>query len=101
MTEKKGFTGKLKYDFPTQKCLEVKLSNGKWYRVTANDFRSFDTERRIGVGDDVTPYNDVIYYFGTNTKAPQENTGKIAFHPLHPRRETLLRPHERHLLDKV
>jgi len=49
----------------------------------------------------VTPYNDVIYYFGTNTKAPQENTGKIAFHPLYPRRETLLRPHERHLLDKV
>ena len=88
MTEKKGFTGKLKYDFPTQKCLEVKLSNGKWYRVTANDFRSFDTERRIGVGDDVTPYNE-------------ENTGKIAFHPLHPRPEVLLRPHERHLLDKV
>jgi hypothetical protein len=101
MAEKKGFTGKLKYNFPVQKCLEVKLSNGKWYRVTANDFRSFDTERRIGYGDDLEPYNDIIYYFGTNTKAPQENTGKIIFHPQYPKRETLLRPNERHLLDKV
>ena len=29
MAEKKGFTGKLYYDFPTQKCLEVKLPNEK------------------------------------------------------------------------
>jgi hypothetical protein len=100
MAEKKGFTGKLKYDFPTQKCLEVKLKD-TWYRVTPNDFRSFDAERRIGVGEDMTPYNDVIYYLGTNTKAPQENTGKIVYSPQHPRRETLLRPYEKHLLDKV
>jgi hypothetical protein len=100
MAEKKGFTGKLKYDFPTQKCLEVKLKD-KWYRVTSNDFRSFDTERRFGVGEDTEPYNGAIYYFGTNKIAPQENTGKIIYHPEHPRRETLLRPHERHLLDKV
>lgn len=100
MAEKKGFTGKLKYDFPTQKCLEVKLKD-KWYRVTPNEFRSFDTERRIGVGDDMEPYNDIIYYYGTNKVAPQENTGKVSYHPQHPRREVLLRPHERHLLDKV
>lgn len=92
--EKQGNTVKLKYDFPTQKCLEVKLSNGKWYRVTANDFRSFDTERRIGYGDNLESYNDIIYYFGTNIKAPQENTGNIAYHPQYPRREAKLRPYE-------
>jgi hypothetical protein len=101
MAEKKGFTGKLNYDFPTQKCLEVKLSNGKWYRVTSNEFRSYDTERRFGVGEDTEPYNGVVYYYGTNKVAPKENTGKIIYHQQYPRREIVLRPHERHLLDKV
>jgi hypothetical protein len=101
MAEKKGNTGKLHYDFPTHRCLEVKLSNGKWYRVTSNEFRSYDTERRFGIGDNHEPYNGDVYYYGTNKKAPKENTGKIIYHPQHPRREIMLRPHERHLLDLI
>jgi hypothetical protein len=77
----------------------VKLPNGKWYRVTANEFRSYDTERRFGVGDNHEPYNGDVYYYGTNKIAPKENICKIIYHPQHPRREIMLRPHERHFLD--
>jgi hypothetical protein len=101
MAEKKGFTGKLYYDFPTQKCLEVKLPNGKWYRVTPNEFRSYDTERRFGVGDDHQPYDGSVYYYGTNKIAPKENTCKIIYSIQHPRREAVLRPNERHFVDRI
>ena len=47
MAEKTGFTGKLKYEFPTEAILEVQLKNDGWYRVTAGHFRSFDGPRRL------------------------------------------------------
>ena len=36
--EKRGFTGKLDYDFPTHGVCEVQLANDEWYRVTERDF---------------------------------------------------------------
>jgi len=32
--EKRGFTGKLDYDFPTHGVCEVQMKNDEWYRVT-------------------------------------------------------------------
>jgi len=46
MSEKKGFTGQLFYDFNTAACLEVQL-NDNWHRVTGREFRSFNLPRRI------------------------------------------------------
>ena len=66
MSEKKGFTGQLKYDFITAANLEVYMPNTTygWYRVTSKEFRSFNGERRING----TPYDGPVYLFGTNTK---------------------------------
>ena len=49
--EKRGFTGKLDYDFPTHGVCEVQLANDEWYRVTERDFRSFDGPRRYTIPD--------------------------------------------------
>ena len=48
MSEKKGNTVKLKYDFPSQRCCEVYVPNLEdWYRVTPKVFRSWCGQRRI------------------------------------------------------
>ena len=48
MSEKKGNTVKLKYDFPSQRCCEVYIPNLEdWYRVTPKVFRSWCGQRRI------------------------------------------------------
>jgi len=48
MSEKKGETEKLVYNFNTAGVLEVfKPTLNNWYRVTAREFRSFDGKRRI------------------------------------------------------
>lgn len=67
MSEKKGFTGQLKYDFETAANLEVYLPKSKfgWYRVTSREFRSFNGERRIN-GE---PYIGPVYLFATNKRA--------------------------------
>ena len=67
MSEKKGFTGQLKYDFETAANLEVYLpkSTYGWYRVTSREFRSFNGKRRINN----KPYNGPIYLFATNKRA--------------------------------
>lgn len=46
MAKKRKYTGNLLCDFPTHAVLEV-LIKDKWYRVTSNDFRSFNGSRRI------------------------------------------------------
>jgi hypothetical protein len=46
MSEKRGFTGKLKYDFNTAWVCEI-LMNDKWFRVIERDFRSFNGPRRL------------------------------------------------------
>ena len=83
--EKRGFTGKLDYDFPTHGVCEVQLSNDEWYRVTERDFRSFDGPRRYTIPDytlhkamDVpmttTKYIGPVYLWGTNTYVPYKGT---------------------------
>jgi len=90
MAEKRGSTGKLIYDFPTEAVLEVKMK-GKWFRTTARDFRSFDGERRYtkpikqpGIGDNMFDVPDEtivhrgnLYAFESNEILPKLNTNKI------------------------
>lgn len=74
MSEKKGFTGQLKYDFITAAHLEVQMPNSTygWYRVTSREFRSFNGKRRIN-GE---PYDGPVYLYGTNKKV---NTTEYPF----------------------
>jgi len=70
MSEKRGHTEKLKYDFNSARCCEIQLG-GKWHRVTAREFRSFHGPRRILNVDNPTSvfyqeYNGPVYLFGTN-----------------------------------
>jgi len=91
MSEKRGNTGKLKYDFPTEGVLEVQI-NEKWYRVTSRSFRSFEGLRRItrplnqpGIGDSFTDvkttteaYNGPVYLLGTNQLINNITDGDIS-----------------------
>jgi hypothetical protein len=47
MSEKKGQTETLRYDFNTVINTQVQLQNEKWYRVTCREFRSFNGPRRF------------------------------------------------------
>ena len=102
--EKRGFTGKLDYDFPTHGVCEVQLANNEWYRVTERDFRSFDGPRRYTIPDytlhkamDVpmttTKYIGPVYLWGTNTYVPYRGTRKLL--------ETEERKKEREELNKA
>lgn len=74
MAEKQGFTGDLKYDFDISSHMEVYLSKlKKWYRVTPNDFRSFDGKRRIN-GE---IYEGPLFQYKTNNIVPMNNTNQI------------------------
>lgn len=85
MGEKRGNTGKLKYDFNTAWVCEVQFENGKWYRVIERDFRSFNGPRRITkpnpavlgkihVGTQTFDYEGPYYYWNTNTEYnPEEH----------------------------
>lgn len=63
--EKKGFTGKLSYDFDESGNLEIFHPRlGGWFRVISKEFRSFNGDRRVnGV-----KYNGPTYAYGTNNK---------------------------------
>lgn len=76
MSEKRGFTGQLHYDFDTSNNLEIKLKSGTWYRVTSRDFRSFNGPRRINN----EPYNGPLYLHGNNEIVDPNDypTGKFA-----------------------
>lgn len=90
MGEKRGMTGKLIYDFPTEAVLEVKI-NETFYRITSKEFRSFDGIRRItklvkqpGIGEDVTKvksesyfYEGPVYEYGSNKAVPFTGSNKI------------------------
>lgn len=78
MGEKRGNTGKLKYDFNTAWVCEVEIQ-GKWFRVIERDFRSFNGPRRltrpnlavlgnVHVGSETFDYEGPYYYWNTNTK---------------------------------
>ena len=79
MGEKRGFTGKLEYDFDVSVLLEVQGKNGVWVRVTARDFRSWNGPRRItknymdestktSVAGTPEEYWGPLYAYGTNTQ---------------------------------
>jgi len=91
MAEKRGFTGKLEYDFNTAGVLEVCIKE-TWYRVTGREFRSFDGCRRITEpiqqpGKDIKTYNDIkfttydyngpVYMFATNEIVERKNSNKV------------------------
>ena len=107
MSEKKGNTVKLVYDFNESRCCEIYSEGLKRFgRVTAREFRSFGGKRRIlNVNDrDNAFYEDYkgpVYWFGSNKKVSQADLQpKVMFlHGKDPRNFGSCRPHERHLLD--
>jgi hypothetical protein len=62
MGEKKGNTGKLKYDFNTAANLEIEYKQECWIRVTPTEFRAFSGSRRINSIE----YTGPVYIFNTN-----------------------------------
>ena len=90
MAEKTGATAKKVYDFDTSGVLEVCIKDN-WYRVTSNEFRSFDGKRRItepvkqpGLGDSFSDvkfhtydYNGPVYILQTNTEVIRMDTETI------------------------
>ena len=103
MAEKRGGLEKMRFDFVTHNVLEVYLPNLKdkptegWYRVTAQEFRSFDGPRRYHEIDhqpalgEMLPfirgevdipfytyeYQGPVYIYGTNRIVEQKNTCTI------------------------
>lgn len=80
MSEKRGNTVSLEYPFNTAGCLEVQLPSGKWYRITAREFRSYTYPRRIShnvMGKYITEeYEGPTYLFGTNIIVNLNKTDK-------------------------
>jgi hypothetical protein len=97
MGEKRGSTGKLKYDFPEEKHLQV-LMKEKWYRVTPKDFRSWVGKRRIVYynknQEEYHDYEGKVYYWDTNTVCRDASSEGIQY--IH-NRNVQPRAHEKHL----
>jgi hypothetical protein len=95
--EKTGHTAKKLYDFNTSGVLEVCIK-GNWYRVTSNEFRSFDGKRRItepikqpGIGDSMFDvpmktyeYNGPVYVLLSNQEVIRMDTETIVTNPQMP-----------------
>lgn len=80
MSEKRGNTVKLVYNFNTARCCEIEYKPGKWIRTTAREFRSFRGNRRIlnvDNPDDVfyEAYYGPVYLFGTNKTVDTDSEG--------------------------
>lgn len=94
MAEKTGATVKKLYDFNTSGVLEVDIK-GNWYRVTSNEFRSFDGNRRItepikqpGLGESMFDvpmhtydYNGPVYVLLTNLEVIRMDTETVVTNP--------------------
>ena len=94
MAEKTGATVKKLYDFNTSGVLEVNIK-GNWYRVTSNEFRSFDGKRRItepikqpGLGESMFDvpmhtydYNGPVYILLTNLEVIRMDTETVVTNP--------------------
>ena len=97
MAEKTGHTAKKLYDFNTSGVLEVCIKDN-WYRVTSNEFRSFDGNRRItepikqpGLGESMFDvpmktyeYNGPVYVLLTNQEVIKMDTETIVTNPFMP-----------------
>lgn len=95
--EKTGNTAKKFYDFNTAGVLEVCIKEN-WYRVTSNEFRSFDGKRRItepikqpGIGDSMFnvpmhtyDYNGPVYIVQSNVEVIRMDTETIVTNPKMP-----------------
>lgn len=92
MSEKRGETEKLQFDFNTAGALEI-FMNENWTRVTATDFRSFNGKRRIteptevilgNVNVDMTTYDyyGPVYQFRTNKIVEYTESGSIEKSPI-------------------
>jgi hypothetical protein len=109
MAEKKGNTEKLHYDFNESRCCEICFDGlNRYVRVTGREFRSFGGLRRILNIDNrensfYEDYNGPVYWFGTNKKVPTDEVESkiMLLNGKDPRKFGQLRPHERHLLDKI
>jgi len=88
MSEKRGQTEKIKFDFNTAGVLEIQHHNETWYRVTAATFRAYDGPRRITepeYTERANPripmrtyvYEGPIYYYGSNKQAIKQNNYTI------------------------
>lgn len=83
MSEKKGNTVKIVYDFESWKCLEIYVDSiDKWHRVIPKEFRAYSGKRRITTWDkDNNPihdeYNGPVYYYMTNTICKEPEGKKI------------------------
>jgi hypothetical protein len=81
--EKRGNTEKIRYDFDTTKCCEVKIDTGLWCRSTPNEFRSWKGERRIVRWNKdemiIEEYNGPVYYMGSNKIDKSESKCGYAF----------------------
>lgn len=88
MGEKRGFTGKLHYDFDVSALLEIQGKTDKWVRVTAREFRSWDGPRRITINymDESTKtsvdgspedYWGPLYAYGTNTQVEYQDNREM------------------------
>ena len=100
MAEKTGHTSKKAYDFSTSGVLEVCIKDN-WYRVTSNEFRSFDGNRRItepvkqpGIGEKFEDmqfhtyeYNGPVYVLLTNQEVIRMDTETIVTNPFMPKVE--------------
>jgi len=82
MAEKRGWTDKSIYDFNPSAFLEI-LLNEQWFRVTCEDFRSFDGPRRITHWKDrekiCSDYYGPVYFHRTNKKADPINSNTILY----------------------
>ena len=101
--EKTGHIAKKLYDFNTSGVLEVCIKDN-WYRVTSNEFRSFDGNRRItepikqpGLGESMFDvpmktyeYNGPVYVLLTNQEVIKMNTETIVTNPFMPKVEKSL-----------
>lgn len=80
MSEKRGATAKLNYPFNSAGCLEVQLPNGKWYRITPREFRSYTYPRRISHYVNkkyvTEEYNGPVYLYETNIIVDINNINK-------------------------
>jgi len=107
MSEKRGNTEKLRYDFNESRCCEIYIEGlNRYGRVTGREFRSFGGKRRILNVDNphnafYEDYEGPVYYMMTNKKVPaKEIQPKVMFlGEKDPRNFGSCRPHERHLLD--
>jgi len=71
---KRGYTGKLIYDFNSGGNCEAKIKE-RWYRMTPISFRSFGGDRRIN-GE---AYLGPVYYYRTNIEVEGTNKEAICF----------------------